>query len=107
MQLLVVYDIPNDARRIKVADACLDFGLDRIQFSVFTGALSNAHRKDLVARLKRILSKTEGKIMIVAVNQADWDTREEIVNLAAKPDGQAAAPTTDEGAPPQYARSHD
>ena len=37
--LLLVYDIPDDRKRTKIADACLDYGLDRIQFSAFLGWL--------------------------------------------------------------------
>ncbi|NJL05964.1 MAG: CRISPR-associated endonuclease Cas2, partial [Chloroflexaceae bacterium] len=40
MRVLVLYDISDDRARQRVADACLDYGLERVQFSVFVGALS-------------------------------------------------------------------
>ncbi len=39
MHCFLVYDIPEDRLRAKVADYCLDFGLDRVQYSAFAGAL--------------------------------------------------------------------
>jgi CRISPR-associated protein Cas2 len=41
--VLVIYDIPHDGTRGKVADMCLDYGLDRIQYSAFTGQLTRTH----------------------------------------------------------------
>src|SRR5574341_870942 len=38
MHLLLIYDITSDRIRTKVATACEDFGLDRIQFSAFYGS---------------------------------------------------------------------
>jgi hypothetical protein len=40
MQSLLIYDIPDDRARQKVADACLDYGLERIQYSAFLGELT-------------------------------------------------------------------
>ena len=34
---ILIYDIPDDRLRSKVADACLEYGLDRIQYSAFLG----------------------------------------------------------------------
>jgi CRISPR-associated protein Cas2 len=96
MRLLVIYDIPDDGKRTRVADVCLDFGLDRMQFSVFTGELSGAHRKELTAKLKKTLGRTEGKILFLPVCLTDWETRMDIVN--AKPGASAAAPAAGEDA---------
>ena len=40
MQSLLIYDIPDDRARQKIADACLDYGLQRIQYSAFLGELT-------------------------------------------------------------------
>ena len=40
MHLILMYDISNDRIRTKVAIACEDYGLDRIQYSAFYGQLS-------------------------------------------------------------------
>ncbi len=89
MQLLVVYDIPDDGKRAKVADVCLDFGLDRIQYSVFTGALSQTHQKALLHKLKATLGKRAGKIMLLPIGKEQWDGRKEI--LIDAPSTQPAA----------------
>ena len=35
----VIYDITKDRTRTKIADRCLDFGLQRVQKSVFLGEI--------------------------------------------------------------------
>ena len=52
---LLVYDISHDRTRARVADACLDYGLDRIQYSAFCGTLAawlcrDADRETAMAR---------------------------------------------------------
>lgn len=44
---LVAYDITQDKIRYDVANCCKNVGLERIQFSVFLGALSSSKFKDL------------------------------------------------------------
>jgi CRISPR-associated protein Cas2 len=92
MQLLVVYDIAHDGTRSRVSDICLDFGLDRIQFSVFCGALTQAHRKDLQRKLKQALGKQPGKILLVGVAADDWQGRVEMINLDPDDVNQPKAP---------------
>ena len=79
MRLLVFYDIPDDGKRGKIADTCLDFGLDRIQYSVFAGVLSGTHQKALLQKLKSTLGKLPGKIVLLPVAQDEWDKRREIL----------------------------
>ncbi|PIT84482.1 CRISPR-associated endonuclease Cas2 [Candidatus Micrarchaeota archaeon CG10_big_fil_rev_8_21_14_0_10_45_29] len=38
--IIIAYDIENDKERKKASDICLDFGLSRIQNSVFAGPVS-------------------------------------------------------------------
>lgn len=77
MQILVIYDIRNDRQRLKVCDTCLDYGLDRRQFSVFDGDLSARQIHALGKELKHSL-KDEGYILIVPIAADDWDKRLEI-----------------------------
>ena len=46
--LVLIYDIENDRVRTRVSEICLDYGLERIQFSAFFGKLNRNRR-----RLKR------------------------------------------------------
>nr|WP_290668289.1 CRISPR-associated endonuclease Cas2 [Ardenticatena sp.] len=79
MRCLVVYDIPDDRVRTKVADACLDYGLDRIQYSAFLGELSPTHRRELMKRVRRLLGRKAGKIQLFPLCDRDWNQRDEIL----------------------------
>jgi CRISPR-associated protein Cas2 len=59
MATFVIYDTDDDRVRLRLSEACLDYGLERIQFSAFSGALSRNEREELVLRLKKHV--TEGK----------------------------------------------
>ncbi|PKO20604.1 MAG: CRISPR-associated endonuclease Cas2 [Chloroflexi bacterium HGW-Chloroflexi-1] len=75
MQVLVIYDISHDGTRTKVADCCLDYGLDRIQYSAFTGQLSRTHQEELALRIKRRVSKRAAKVYMVPISADDWARR--------------------------------
>ena len=75
MQVMVIYDIPHDGTRTKVADCCLDYGLDRIQYSAFAGRLSKTHQEELALRIKRRIGKRAAKIHLVAIAADDWARR--------------------------------
>lgn len=73
--VLVIYDIPHDGTRNKVADCCLDYGLDRIQYSAFMGELSRTHQEELMMKIKRRVGKRAAKVHIVVVSADDWARR--------------------------------
>jgi CRISPR-associated protein Cas2 len=75
---LVVYDIPDDRKRTKIADALLDYGLDRVQFSAFLGALLPTHQQELMLKVKKILGKKPGNIQLFPVCADDWAKRKVI-----------------------------
>ncbi len=79
MVTLVIYDIPDDRKRSKVADACLDYGLQRIQWSAFIGDLAPARKSDLRARIERILKGSEGNIQFYPICRKDYEDLEEMV----------------------------
>jgi CRISPR-associated protein Cas2 len=76
--LLLVYDIPDDRKRGKIANACLDYGLDRIQFSAFSGWLLPTQREELFLKVKKILGKKPGNIQLFPVCAEDWEKRKVI-----------------------------
>jgi hypothetical protein len=45
--VVLIYDIENDRLRTRIADACMDYGLERIQFSAFFGKLNRNRRQEL------------------------------------------------------------
>jgi len=75
MKCLLLYDIPDDKIRGKIATFCLDYGLDRIQFSAFMGDLSSNHQEELMLKLARRLGKAAGKIDLFPVCKEDWRGR--------------------------------
>ncbi len=95
MQILLIYDIPDTKIRTKVADACLDYGLERIQLeriqlSAFTGDLRRVHQEELLAKLRKRLGKRPGKILLLPCCEKDWQARLEIVQEAPAPAPAAA-----------------
>jgi CRISPR-associated protein Cas2 len=75
MQVLLIYDIPDDRARTKIADFCQDYGLDRIQYSAFVGELSRTHQEELFMRIKRRIGRKPAKVHLVAVAADDWARR--------------------------------
>jgi len=79
MRYLLVYDIPDDRIRTKVADFCLDYCLDRIQYSAFIGLLSRGLMDELVQKIQRRIGTKPAKILVVPIPQDAWRERVEIV----------------------------
>jgi CRISPR-associated protein Cas2 len=75
MFCLLIYDIPDDKIRTKIADACLDYGLDRIQYSAFRGDISRNHQEELFAKARKLLGKQPGNIQLIPVCEKDWRGR--------------------------------
>ena len=80
MKCLLIYDIPDDRARTKIADFCLDYGLDRVQFSAFMGELSTNHQEELMLKLGKRLGKKPGKIDLFPICGTDWRGRISIYN---------------------------
>lgn len=76
--VLVIYDIPDDSKRNKIADACLDYGLDRIQMSAFLGWLLNTQQEELFLKIKKILGKKPGNVQMFPICADDWKKRKVI-----------------------------
>lgn len=76
LRVLVTYDITNDKTRKKVSDYCLDYGLDRTQFSVFSGLLKPTQIRALAKALKVLVK--EGHVLIIPISVDDWEKRFEI-----------------------------
>ncbi len=85
MVVLVIYDIEDDRLRDRVARACRDYGLQRIQFSAFVGDLNHNLRQELYQRLRRILARRPGNIQMWPICEKDIALRREID--AVSPDG--------------------
>lgn len=78
MNLLLIYDITHDGTRAKVADTCLDYGLDRVQYSAFIGQLTRTHQEELMLRVRDLLGDKPGIIQLIPFSAADWKRRLEV-----------------------------
>lgn len=78
MQCLVIYDIPNGRARQKVADACLDYGLQRLQYSAFCGDLTRTHQRALFVEIKQRLGRRSGNVQLFPLGEQAWGGRRAI-----------------------------
>ncbi len=82
MNVFLIYDITHDQTRTKVADLCLDYGLDRIQYSAFEGKLKRTHQEELMLKIKKLLGKKQGDVRLIQICHDDWEKQLLIKNLA-------------------------
>lgn len=75
MRVLLVYDIVNDRQRSKVADTCLDYGLDRVQYSAFCGQLNRTHQEELMLRIESIIGDYPARIHLYPIDEKAWQKR--------------------------------
>ncbi len=75
MQCLIIYDIPHDGTRQKVANACLDYGLQRIQYSAFVGNLSRAHQRALFQEIRRRVGRQTVNVQLFPLDEKSWEGR--------------------------------
>lgn len=80
MHVLVVYDITSDRLRTKIADMCLDYGLQRVQYSVFHGDLSTNRQGELMQKIKRKLGKSPGSVLLFPLCERDLLLKREVTN---------------------------
>jgi CRISPR-associated protein Cas2 len=78
MHVLLIYDITHDGTRTKIARACEDYGLDRLQFSAFGGQLSRRHQRELMARIKSLMRTQVGIITLYPIDQTAWELQLEV-----------------------------
>ena len=75
MRCLLIYDITDDGVRTRVADACLDYGLERIQYSAFLGELSRIHQRELLLQIRRRVGKHEANVQLIPLDEKSWAGR--------------------------------
>jgi CRISPR-associated protein Cas2 len=75
MHLLLIYDITNDRIRTKVATACEDYGLDRVQLSAFYGRLNRNLQEELMLKIETLLGDECGKVQLIPVAHNEWNRR--------------------------------
>ena len=71
MSLILIYDIEDDRLRTRASEICLDYGLERIQFSAFFGKLNRNRRQELALRLQREIGGGSARVRMVPVCEDD------------------------------------
>lgn len=79
MLSLIIYDIPSDKLRSKVADICKDYGLDRIQFSAFLGEINHNRREELLQKIKREIGRKQANVQLFPICDKDVRLRQIVV----------------------------
>lgn len=74
--IVVSYDIPDDRRRLRLANAIKDFGA-RVQYSVFECHLESAELEKLRKRLQKLVEPAEDSVRIYRFCQ-DCGAKQEI-----------------------------
>lgn len=67
VSVIVLYDIEDDRIRARVADVCLNYGLERIQFSAFMGRINRNRRQQLALEILAQVGAESARIRIVPV----------------------------------------
>lgn len=81
---IVLYDISHDRTRTKVSERCLDFGLERFQYSAFHGRMTGNRREELAIVLEDLISVYGGRITILPI--ADNEAARRIdIEISAPP----------------------
>jgi CRISPR-associated protein Cas2 len=62
MFVLISYDVPDNKRRLKIANTLLDFGGERVQYSVFECHITERNLDRLQTRLRKVMDKEEDSI---------------------------------------------
>lgn len=60
--LMISYDIPDNKRRLKMARLLLDFGGERVQYSVFECYITDRNLARLQERAGKLLNKEEDSL---------------------------------------------
>ena len=73
--LALIYDVEDDRVRTRVSEICLDYGLERIQYSAFFGELSHIHQRELLLKIKRRIGKHGANVQLFPLDEKSWSGR--------------------------------
>jgi CRISPR-associated protein Cas2 len=71
MIIWVLYDIEKDRSRTKVAKACEQAGLYRVQYSCFLGTLSANEKDTLRLKIEDLINHETDKVYIFPMNKSE------------------------------------
>ena len=68
---MLIYDIEDDAIRTRTSEICLNYGLERIQFSAFFGKLNRNRRQELALRIELEVEGESARVRIYPIGEDD------------------------------------
>ena len=71
VSIVLIYDIEDDRLRTRTSEICLNYGLERIQFSAFFGKLNRNRRQELALRIQRELESESARVYIYPICEDD------------------------------------
>ena len=71
VSLVLIYDIEDDRLRTRASELCLNYGLERIQYSAFFGRLNRNRRQELALRLRNEIGTESARIRMIPVCEDD------------------------------------
>ena len=79
MQTIVMYDVPDDRLRTRIARICEDYGMQRIQYSTFVGPMNRNRQEEAFMKITRGVGKQEANVLLLAVCDKDLAMRKHLV----------------------------
>jgi len=98
VSVLVLYDVENDRIRTRVSEICLNYGLERIQYSAFLGKINRNHRQELTLRMQHEIGDEMARIRVIPITEDSvremWslDHYKRTVDVVVAADGETASP---------------
>ncbi|PWU05828.1 MAG: CRISPR-associated endonuclease Cas2 [Terriglobia bacterium] len=71
VSIVLIYDIEDDRLRTRTSEICLNYGLERIQFSAFFGRLNRNRRQELALRIQREVENESARVHIYPICEND------------------------------------
>jgi CRISPR-associated protein Cas2 len=81
MKTLLIYDIPEDRLRSRVADICLDYGLRRIQYSAFFGDVSRNRQEEIIRKVRNKAGKKPISLHLFPICEKDLASMISVLTL--------------------------
>ena len=73
MLTFVVYDISKNRTRTKIAKRCLDFGLYRVQKSVFLGDIESNRAEEIILASKELMDEKTDSVYVFPLCREDFE----------------------------------
>lgn len=98
----MMYDVPDDRLRTRIATICEDYGLQRIQYSTFVGPMSRNRQEEAFMKISRRVGTQEANVLLLAVCDKDLALRKHLVKVKERP---APEPSAEGGGAPRAGRA--